>query len=99
MLQSLVNGLLDFFIAILKIILLPLNTFLIDVIPDFMNFTNVLNNFFNLINADFIPWFKDSLLLPQWFITFIVTYIIMKLLAPLAINGIKLIIRWWEALI
>lgn len=99
MLNELFNGLLEFFIGVINFLLSPINEFILNNIPDLQDLINVLGEFFTSLNNEFLPWFKDSLLLPQWFISFICSYIIMKLLAPMVFNAAKLVIKYWEALV
>lgn len=99
MLEALYNGLLNFFIGVVNLLLRPVNSFVANNIPNLQELFNILGEFFSSLNSEFIPWFKDSLLLPQWFITFICIYITMKLIAPLIFNAAKLILKYWEALI
>ena len=99
MLESLYNGLLNFFIAIVNLLFSPINSFIANNVPDFQDVVNVLTSFFANLNSNFLPWFKDSLLLPQWFISFICGYLVMKLIAPLVFNSIKVLLKYWEALV
>lgn len=97
--QTLVNGLLSFFIFVVNILLSPLNTIINTYVPDLTNLIMSLDSYFALINDSFIPWIKDLFLLEQWVYTLVVAFITFRLIAMVGTNAYKLILRYWETLV
>lgn len=97
--ENLVNGLFDFFIAILGIIISPIQTLIENNFPSLDNFVNSIGSFFNIINSSWIPWIKDLTFLPQWTFDLILGYLLFVFACTIAVNVVKLVLKYWEVLV
>lgn len=97
--ESLVNGLFNFFIAILTIITTPLQALIDSYFPSLNEFASNIGPFFSLINDEWIPWIKDLTFLPQWAFNLVIAYIVFKYAVMLGANIIKLVMKYWEVLV
>lgn len=97
--ESLVNGLFDFFIAIFTIITTPLQNVINDNIPSLNDFASNIGSFFALINSDWIPWIKDLMFIPQWTFDLLIGFLLFKLISSLAVNVVKLVLKYWAVLV
>lgn len=97
--ESLVNGLFNFFIAILTVITAPLQALIDAYIPSLNDFAGNIAPFFQLVNNDWIPWIKDLTFLPEWVFQMVVAYIFFKYAMLIGVNTIKLVMKYWEVLV
>ena len=97
--ENLVNGLFDFFIAILEIITSPIQSLIENNFPSLDGFVNSIGSFFNIINSSWIPWIKDLTFLPQWTFDLILGYLFFVMACTIAVNVVKLVLKYWEVLV
>lgn len=97
--DSLVNGLFNFFIGVFTIITTPIQALIDSNFPSLNEFANSIGPFFALINDSWIPWIKDLTFLPQWSFNLVLAYLLFKFTMMIAVNVIKLIMKYWEVLV
>ena len=74
--SALVNGLLNFFIAVFTIITSPIQNLINQYFPALNDFASNFVPFFNIVNENWIPFIKDISFLPQWTWELILAYLI-----------------------
>lgn len=97
MINSILKGIFSLIIALVNLILVPIDTLINSAFPSIADAITQINNFFNYI-LSLIPYILSWFHLPIAFITLIVGYYTFKFTLPLAIHTIKLAIKWYDKL-
>lgn len=97
MVNAFLNGLFNLIISIVEVLLLPIDTILNNTLPQFSEVLGLFSNFLNYI-LSFIPWGLSWFNIPTFVLTFVVLYIIAKLTISSAVHIIKLALAWWRTL-
>lgn len=95
MINAILKGIFKLVIALVNLLLTPIDTLINSVFPDISSVLNTIGNFFNQI-LSFIPWILSWFHLPNYFITFVVAYWVFKLSVPLVVHTVKLAIKWYD---
>lgn len=98
MINSLLNGLIEFFKGFLNLILGPIDNLIVQYLPDFSDMLDYVGNFFNII-LGFIPWILSWLHIPAIVLGFVLSYWIAKLTLSFLIHEIKLVVAWWDRIV
>lgn len=99
MLETLVNGLLDFFIAVFIIITSPIQNVINSYFPSLNNFANAFMPVFEMIRTEWIPFLKDIVFIPHWCWSLILAYFVFKLVIIFFGNVLSMVFKWWAALV
>lgn len=99
MLESLVNGLLNFFILIFTIITTPIQNTINSYFPSLNDFANSFMPFFDMFLTDWIPFLKDIVFIPAWCWSLILAYFTFRLVLVFFGNVMSLVLKWWTALV
>lgn len=97
MINNIINGIFDFVINTINILLLPLNKLIEQYLPGLDSAMNYIMNFLDYI-SDLIPWAVSYFGLNQDILSLVVAYLVFRITLPLTITPIKFAIKWWNAL-
>lgn len=97
MINKILQGIINFIITIVNWILSPLELALNAVIPNFSDALTAINNFINGIKS-YIPFVLSYTGLTPATLTIIKGLLIGLVMVPLTAHGIKLAIKWYNAL-
>ena len=95
--NSLFNGILDFVIKIIQIVLIPIDSLISSSLPGFDNFLSNVTQFFTYCLGA-IGWVIDSLFVPRDVISMVCVYLVFKLTISLSTYTIKFALKWYRAL-
>lgn len=95
MINAILKGIFRLVIALVNLLLTPIDTLINNAFPSIANVLNTIGDFFNQI-LSFIPWILSWFHLPSYFITFVVGYWVFKLSVPIVIHTVKLAIKWYD---
>lgn len=98
MINSILNGLIEFFTTLLNILLLPLDTAIQTFLPDFSDVLSLFNDFVDQV-LGFFPWILSWFNIPDLVLTLAVGWIIGKISISIAVYTIKLVVAWWDRLV
>ena len=95
MINGILNGLLNFVIFIIGVLVSPIDSLINSTLPQF---SDLLTNFGSLIDKllEVIPWVLSWFHIPGYFIVFICSYLIAKLTMSVVVHEIKLILAWYR---
>lgn len=96
---GLVDGLLDFFIGVFRIITSPIQALISQYFPDLNNFAQQVGPFFNMFGTDWIPFIKDMTFIPQWTFQLVFGVMLFKIALILYANVVKLVLNWYSVLV
>lgn len=97
MINSLINGIMDFIIYLIDIILIPLDLLIESLLPDISNVISYISSFFIYI-GNLVPWVISYFGLNQEILSLIVLYFTFKLTAPITVRTIKMAVKWYNVL-
>lgn len=97
MIRAIINGIFNLVLALVEVILAPIDSLITQFLPGLSDVLNYIGQFFNYI-LQFIPWICSWLHLPTWLITFVIAYYVFKLSVPLLVHTAKLAISWYNRL-
>lgn len=97
MINGILNGLLNFVISLVGVLLMPIDTVINSTLPQF---SDLLTQFGSLIDKvlEVIPWVLSWFHIPGFFIIFICQYLIFKLTASVIVHEGKIILAWYRKL-
>lgn len=95
MINAILKGIFRLVIALVNLLLTPIDTLINNAFPSISSVLNTIGDFFNQI-LGFIPWILSWFHLPSYFITFVVAYWVFKLSVPLVVHTVKLAIKWYD---
>lgn len=98
MINAILSGVLTFLTQIIHILLTPINLAIQTLVPDLENAFALINQFWALITT-----YTDFVISYTGFTANVVSIIILLIIAnisiPLSVHGVKLLVKWWEALV
>lgn len=97
MVNALLNGILNFVMGLVNVLLLPLDTLIQTTIPGFVDVLNYVEDLISML-LGFIPWILSWFNFPMVVITWVASYFIAKFTLTLLIHPIKLALAWWRTL-
>lgn len=97
LINSTLNVLFSLISTFLKIILAPIDTLIMNGLPDVEILIEKLSDFLVLCTS-FVGWVIDALAIPSGVITLIVSYFTLKYSILLISIPIKIVIRWVKTL-
>ena len=95
MINAILKGIFRLVIALVSLLLAPIDSLINSAFPSIANALGYIDNFFDYI-LGFIPWVLSWFHLPQAFLTLLVGYFVFKLTVPLTIHTVKLAIKWYD---
>lgn len=97
MINKLLMGVFKLVIGLVNVILTPINLLITNYLPDLSNALALIRNLFNQAFT-YIGWVLDSMFVSRETISLLIAVLTMRLTIPLAINAVKLAIKWYNAL-
>ena len=97
MINSLITEVIKFVIHSINLLLKPIDLFIEKFLPDLSNGLSYIGGFFNWL-SDLIPWGVSYFGLHREILSLIVAYLTFKLTVPVLVYGIKIAIKWYNAL-
>ena len=97
MINKLFMGIFTLIIGLVNILLTPINLLITNYLPELSNALALIRELFNL-GFTYIGWVLDSMFISSETVTLLIAVLTMRLTIPLAINSIKLAIKWYNAL-
>lgn len=98
MINAVINGLLNFAVYMIGVIFTPIDTFIANNFPTISSGLTAINTLFSYI-LNFIGYCIDASGLSSVAIALIVGYFAFSILASFTMHIIKLILKWYQALI
>lgn len=97
MINALIKGIFNIVLGLVNLILTPINALILTFIPDLGNIFGIIRQFFTTCFT-YIGWVRDASFIEGYTISLAIAYWTFKLTAPLAVNTIKLAIKWYNSL-
>lgn len=97
MINKLLMGVFKLVIGLVNVLLTPINLLITNYLPDLSNALSLIRQLFNLAFT-YIGWVLDSMFISPETISLLIAVLTMRLTIPLAINAVKLAIKWYNAL-
>lgn len=97
MINTILKGIFSLILNLVSLILYPINLLITNAIPGLDNAFLTIENFFT-ISFTYIGWVVDASLINSETIALIIATITFCLTLPLAVNGIKLAVKWYNSL-
>ena len=97
MIKALINGIFKLVLALVNLILLPIDSLISNYLPSVSNALDTIASYFSWV-ANLIPWGISWFGLSSTTISLFVGYLTFELTVPLLIHTIKLAIQWYNAL-
>lgn len=98
MINAILNGLLDFVISLISVLLAPIDLLITNNIPAFADILQSFGDFISTI-LGFIPWILSWFHIPGALIAFVCTYFIAKLTISIVVHEVKLTLAWYRKLV
>lgn len=97
MIKAIIKGIFKLVLALVNLILLPIDTLITNYLPSVANALNVVSSFFNWA-ASLIPWAISWFGLSSITISLFVAYSTFELTVPLLAHTVKLALQWYDKL-
>lgn len=97
MINAILTGIFKIITKLILLILSPINALITSMLPNFSNMLSSVGQFFTT-GATYFGYIVDSLFLNSEVVSFLILYWTFKLTFPLAVNLIKLVIKWYDKL-
>lgn len=97
MIGTLLLGLLNFFQAILALVILPINNLLEQYVPEVSQAFGYITAFLYKC-VELFGWAVGTVGISDWVISFVVTALIFKLTLPTVAFTIKYLLKWYRTL-
>lgn len=97
MIDAILSGIFKIIIALVNLLLLPIDALIESALPSVATGLDYVASFFNYI-LGFIPYVLSWFNFPDLFIDLVVTYFTFKLTIPLAVHTVKLAISWYDSI-
>ena len=97
MIKAIIKGIFKLVLALVNLILLPIDTIISNYLPSVASAIDKVSAFFNWV-TNLIPWGVSWFGLSSTTISLFVAYITFELTVPLLIHTVKLAIKWYNAL-
>lgn len=97
MINKILQGIFKLLTKAISIFLAPINALIASMLPGFNDMlTNVANGFNSAVQ--YVGWVIDATTLNTNVISFFILFMSFKVLFPLAVSAIKLVVKWYRAL-
>lgn len=97
MIKAIIKGVFKLIISLVDILLIPIDTLISSTMPSISAGLSAVSGFFTWVSG-LIPWGISWFPVNSTVLTLFVGYITFSLTAPLAVNTIKLAIKWYDKL-
>lgn len=96
MINAILTGIINLFMGIVNILLLPIDALIAGAFPDIANMLNLVNNGFDTISTYF-GWILDGTLLSSQTIAFFIICMTFHLTIPYLVHAFKFILKWYRS--
>lgn len=93
-----VSSILSFAMGLIQTIFSPLDSLIYSHLPSLSHALTSVASFFNWL-VQFVNWALSWLPLSSDTWNFIIATLIFRFTVPILVDGIKLIVKWWHALV
>lgn len=97
MIKAIISGLIQLIINLVNIFLSPINSLIESYMPSLNTAFSSIASFLNICVSS-IGWVISALGIPSIVIELLVAYYTFKLTVPLLVHAIKLVVKWYRAL-
>ena len=97
MINAILKGIINLIIGLVSVILAPIDSAILSLLPDLSNALTQIGLFFNLVSTG-IGWVVSLTGLSNETLSLIVLYFTFKLTAPMSFYMIKLALSWYNRL-
>lgn len=97
MINAIIRGLLHFIIAMISLLMAPLDNALNTLLPSFSDALTLFGNFIDRI-LSIIPWALSWFNIPVALLTFVCAYLVSKITISTMVHEIKLALAWYRKL-
>lgn len=97
MIKAIISGLIQLIISLVNIFLSPINSLIETYMPSLNSAFSAIGSFLNLCVSS-IGWVISALAIPSVVIELIIAYYTFKLTVPLLVHAVKLVVKWYRAL-
>lgn len=96
--KLIISVILSFVTTLINLVLLPMDLVIVNYFPTLQTALDSVNNLLGWL-TDFTAWVISWLPFDSNFYTFTLLALIAIYTIPLAVNGIKLVVKWWHYLV
>lgn len=97
MINAILKGLFKLITKFISILLTPINLLISNMLPGFNDMLTGVGNAFNNC-TQYFGWIVDAACLESNVISFFILVLSFRVLFPFAVSAIKLIVKWYRAL-
>lgn len=97
MINAILKGVFKLVTKFINILLYPINALIVSFLPSFNDMLSYISDFF-ATSSEYIGFITDSLFIDSNVLSFLILYWTFKLTFPIAVSGIKLVVRWYNSL-
>ena len=97
MINAILKGVFSLILNLVSLILYPINALITNAIPGLDNAFLTIENLFNTL-FQFVGWGADALMINTETISLIIATLTFRLTLPLAVNTVKLAVKWYDKL-
>lgn len=97
MINSLIVGVFNLVISLVNVLLLPIDTLINSLLPDFANALNMVNAFLDFIISN-VEWAVSWLGFNSTVITLFVAYTLFRVNGFLIVHTFKMAIKWFNSI-
>ena len=97
MIKAILKGIFKLVISLVSLLLSPIDSLISSSMPALSDGLNAVASFFNWV-GNLMPWGMSWFALSSSVVSLFIAYMTFKLTVPLAINTVKLAIKWYDKL-
>lgn len=97
MINAILKGVFSLILNLVSLILYPINALVTNAIPGLDKAFLTIENLFTLL-FEYVGWGADALMLNSETISLIIGTLTFRLTLPIAVNSIKLAVKWYDKL-
>lgn len=97
MINKLLMGMFKLIIGLVNILLIPINLLITNYLPELSTALSLIKQLFNYCFT-YIGWVLDSMFISSETVSLLIAVLTMRLTIPIAINSIKIAIKWYNSL-
>lgn len=97
MINAILKGIFSLILNLVSLLLYPINLLITNAIPGLDNAFLTIENLFNTM-FNYVGWVLDATMINSETVALIIATLTFKLTLPLAVNTVKLAIKWYDKL-
>lgn len=97
MINGILNGLLNFAISLISVLLAPIDTVITNALPSFSDALVAFGDFIDSV-IGFFPWILSWFHIPGTLLVFVCSYLVAKLSISLVVHEGKVLLAWYRKL-